>query len=73
VIANGDPTGFSEFFQRTKGLEKGKGETGVVPEILMSGLRVPHPDCRAMSCEFHHPAMSNATLPEESITCPAIS
>ena len=73
VRLNGDPAGFSEFFQSTKGLEKEKGETGVEPEIVVSGLRAPLPDFRAMSCEFHRPAISNATLPEESITWPAIS
>jgi hypothetical protein len=73
VRLNGDPAGFSEFFQSTKGLEKERGVMGVVPEIVMSGLRMPLPGCLAMSWEFHRPAMSNATLPEDSMTWPAIS
>jgi hypothetical protein len=40
VRLNGDPMGFSEFFQSTTGLER--GETGLETET--SGLRVLPPD-----------------------------
>ncbi|KAF8221421.1 hypothetical protein L208DRAFT_1382272 [Tricholoma matsutake] len=55
---NGDPAGFSEFFQSTNGLERERGETGVLPEMEISGLRVPPP---LIPCTPRRPPASPST------------